>query len=165
MKLCISAPRCTFTNRSEASVGDGRAIMSDTTDPHRCSVLSNRSDCTWSHSRPARLFALCLFALMFGPGDAASAVDADSLANERVPVNRLRMEAQWGVDCDSALDRVRDRAAIALPTEGTSSLSETLTLCGFIYNTPGTQTYRVCPDYGHWRNWLDGERDPPEPCD
>lgn len=102
---------------------------------------------------------LLLLTLFGGPSIGAG---TDSLTNERLPVNRLEMETQWGVDCDAAVDRAW--VGSASPTAVPRHLVRTLTLCGFIYNTPGAQTYRMCPDYGHWRDWLDGRRDRPEPC-
>ena len=85
--------------------------------------------------------------------------DQESLANERFPVNSQRIEAQWGVDCGAALEEVRIVAdAMGMATgglvSGHSKLRETLQLCGFIYNTPGSGLYRSCPDYKQWQTWL-----------
>ena len=135
-----------------------KPILIQPCDASERSALTDRSGYARPPGRPGRPYAGGLLGLMLGLSNVATAGDADALANERIPVNRLRMEAQWGVDCDAALHQVRERGSAGLPEEDTAGLADSLTLCGFIYNTPGTQTYRVCPDFGHWRDWMDGRR-------
>ncbi len=138
------------------------AASSTLCSPRIMFILYRKTDGVRPQGPTVRAYASCLIGVMLGVGNVATADDTDSLANERLPVNRLHMEAQWGVDCDLAVDRAR--VGSASPSAVPRHLVRTLTLCGFIYNTPGAQTYRMCPDYGHWLDWLDGRRDPPEPC-
>jgi hypothetical protein len=95
-----------------------------------------------------------------------------ALANERIPVNALHLEAQWGVDCSSAIAQARAMAepgAARSTTTGATMVIEALRPalrhCGFIYNTPGTQTYRACPDFKLWEAWLGGDSSTPTGCD
>jgi hypothetical protein len=98
----------------------------------------------------------------------ARAADTESLANERVPVNRLRMEAQWGVDCEAALAQVeamaRDDAELSGGPFDSAQLDEGLRRCGLIYNTPDTDLFAPCPDYRAWRHWLIGETEASSHC-
>jgi hypothetical protein len=95
--------------------------------------------------------------------------DREALANERFPVNSRRIEAQWGVDCDAALTAVRAVAETTATAAGRSTqqlqgLTETLRLCGFIYNTPDSRIYRPCPAYSQWARWLQQQIGLPDDC-
>lgn len=116
-----------------------------------------------SYSLPLAL----VLAGVFG-ASLAWAADIESLANERIPVNRLRMEAQWGVDCEAALLQVaamaRDDAEFSDGPLDSAQLGEDLRRCGLIYNTPDTDLFTPCPDYRAWRHWLVGETEAPSHC-
>ena len=107
--------------------------------------------------------------LCIGQVSAAEPADQEALANERFPVNSQRIEAQWGVDCDAAIEEADSVAEVEAMAAGGSTqqhleLRETLQLCGFIYNTPDSQLYRRCPLYRQWAAWLGGEAGMPNEC-
>jgi len=92
------------------------------------------------------LIRIGLFLTLCTPG-LLLASDSDAV-NERIPVPRIDMEAQWGIDCTAiwrevskGLDSGNGNCAI-LP-----KLRKQLQLCAFIYQPPGEVAHSTCPDY------------------
>ena len=122
-----------------------------------------------AYRRPLSFLSGLLVVLQVTQVGADDATSRESLANERFPVNAQRIEEQWGVDCGAAIDQARGLAASSRQLDAESDialekLGKTLELCGFIFNTPDSQLYAVCPQYGKWHQWLEQNAELPTAC-
>lgn len=120
------------------------------------------------NARRAAFVALASLLIGLNFSNAATSGNEDSLANERLPVNAAHMETLWEVNCSAAYDQVlmlaRNRNSAPGDSQVQQNLLESLKRCGFIYNTPHTQTYRQCPDFKRWERWLRGAKNNLDGC-
>lgn len=90
------------------------------------------------------------FALFLSlPALALAGNDGDAV-NERIPVDKVQLEAHWRVNCAAAWSRLQKVAAAHSTTDQCqigADLAREIKLCAFIYQAPGDDSTHQCPDY------------------
>tara|TARA_R110001592_G_scaffold363393_1_gene687333 strand:+ start:195623 stop:196099 length:477 start_codon:yes stop_codon:yes gene_type:complete len=131
----------------------------NTVDPHQqqpvCIAL------IWGMSSAVKA---CFF-LLFTSGSSAVAPVADTV-NERISVTGAELEAHWRVDCAGVSRLLRGlagRSKVGVDCRLSPALRHQLQLCAFIYQAPGSDAGRACPDYRSALEVLDGN-DPNDDC-
>lgn len=117
-----------------------------------CDVRQTAAGLVLRHGRRgARLATL----IALGSCSGAAAAATVDIANERIPVDPLQLEAHWGIDCagtvselDAALRQLRTQCL----TDRNAGLEigrwrEALRLCAAVHNPPGAEA-RDCRDFG-----------------
>lgn len=98
----------------------------------------------WGMTPSVKASAVLLFVSAVAAGPVSDTV------NERIPVTGVELEAHWGVDCAATVNLLVELVTRAKAGEGclvSPLVRQQLQLCSFIYQTPGSDTGHVCPDY------------------
>ncbi|MCB1694758.1 MAG: hypothetical protein H6984_00455 [Pseudomonadales bacterium] len=86
-------------------------------------------------------FFLCQIALADSTSNAV---------NERIPVSSAALEAHWNIDCQSAWSTLETMVTEVASGGHCAIDRETrreIQLCAFVYQPPGEEQSRSCPDY------------------
>jgi hypothetical protein len=90
------------------------------------------------------MFKMMAFLVLYSAGIILA--DSD-MVNERIPVQKIEMEKHWGVDCQETLASLSMRLEASTSCAADAQVRKALELCMFIYQPPGQELTRICPNY------------------
>lgn len=103
------------------------------------------------------MFKMMTFLVLYSAGIILADSDA---VNERIPVQKIEMEEHWGVDCQKTLASLSIRLETSTSCAADTQVRKALELCMFIYQPPGQELTRTCPNYRELHSLLSRTSDP-----